>query len=67
MLLYATLHPVLPCCCRSVGRSVVSSVCRSVGRSVGRYLDPHTGTGPSKDALPRHRVMVFDPLPAGGV
>jgi hypothetical protein len=24
------------------------------------YLDPQTGSGPSRDALPRHRVMVFD-------
>jgi len=28
---------------------------------VRHYLDPQTGSGPSKDALPRHRVMVFDP------
>ena len=29
---------------------------------VRHYLDPNTGTGPFKDALPRHRVMVFDPV-----
>ena len=29
---------------------------------VRHYLDPQTSTGPSKDALPRHRAMVFDPV-----
>jgi hypothetical protein len=29
---------------------------------VRHYLDPQTGTGPHKDALPRHRVLVFDKL-----
>jgi hypothetical protein len=27
---------------------------------VRHYLDPNTGTGPAKESLPRHRVMVFD-------
>jgi hypothetical protein len=27
------------------------------------YLDPQTGTGPSEDALPPSRVLVFDKLP----
>ena len=26
------------------------------------YLDPTTGTGPHKNALPRHRFLVFDKL-----
>ena len=29
---------------------------------VRHYLDPQTRTGPSKDSLPRHRAMVFDPV-----
>lgn len=27
---------------------------------VRHYLDPTTGTGPHRDALPRHRFLVFD-------
>ena len=30
---------------------------------VRHYLDPQTSTGPSKDALPPHRVLIFDKLP----
>ena len=30
---------------------------------VRHYLDPQTATGPHKDALPRHRVLVFNPVP----
>ena len=29
---------------------------------VRHYIDPQTRTGPSKEALPRHRAMVFDPV-----
>ncbi|KAJ1463193.1 hypothetical protein M885DRAFT_610209 [Pelagophyceae sp. CCMP2097] len=31
---------------------------------VRHYLDPETKTGPSEQALPRHRVLVFDPAPS---
>jgi len=30
---------------------------------VRHYLDVTTGTGPHKDALPRHRLLVFDKMP----
>ena len=30
---------------------------------VRHYLDPQTNTGPSREALPRHRVMIFDRSP----
>ena len=35
----------------------------TVSFEVRQYLDPVTLTGPASDALPRHRVLVFNPDP----
>ena len=48
--------------CLEVGEDMIASPNR-YALLVRHYLDPTTGTGPHRDALPRHRLLKLDRLP----